>query len=301
MEMTALSPLLEEDNSYGRIEAKWEDKSNCCCNVAHFTDRNTVFIGHWKKSLTKPVLITLLMIFILLNQLYDIFLSIPNFWDFVFVVSLNIFIVLSIFISYWIIIARGPGYVPYNWDLTQRKKFDWSQEMSSIVMYREQEEYGRRSNRPPRSSFAISAGGRFVLRADHYCLWVDSWIGFKNHRYFILFTFWSFLYCILWFVFRYRWFLQLFRPFVWTQIIGLVLIPGVAYLLYFSFHHFYKSMINLSKNVTVTEMYNKRNTDDYNHGCFKNYSEICGSQYCVFLWPFPCFCLEQPIDGFYMD
>ena len=167
-------------------------------------------------------------------------------------------------------------------------------------MYADQEKFGRQyASRPERSSFASSAGGRFVLRADHYCVWADSWIGFQNHRYFILLTFWATLYCLSWFIFRYRWIFLIFNPFHFNQLITLILSPFMFYIMGFAFHHFYKSFKNLSKNTTIIEIHHKKNTEEYNKGCYNNFSEICGEKILIPFWIFPCFCLSQPIDGFY--
>ena len=173
--------------------------------------------------------------------------------------------------------------------------------MSSLAMYQEQVDIARmQEERPGRASFSVQAK-RFVLRADHICLWADSWVGFNNQRYFILFTFWTIIYAVCWFVFRFQWYTHLLRPFKWYQIISCLLMPGVLYILAFSFHHFRHSFCNAIHNMTVIEKYKKRSVDDYDRGCFNNFSEICGPKYCVMCWPIPCCCFNPTVDGFYLQ
>lgn len=41
-----------------------------------------------------------------------------------------------------------------------------------------------------------SVVGKCVLKMDHYCPWVNNCVGFSNYKFFVLFLFYGFVYCI---------------------------------------------------------------------------------------------------------
>lgn len=287
-----------DDIYYATLQANWEDRSNCCCNVAYFPEQDFKMIGHWNASLLKPLLISFFGILSLLNLVYDIYMSANDIYVLISLELVALFVFFSLALSYWILIIRGPGYVPYNWDLTQQKHYTWSTQMSSMAIYQEQVKYARMAVRPPRSSFSVGAR-RYVLRADHYCYWTNSWVGFKNQRYFILFTMWTVIYGLCWIGLRYRWYLVAFIPFHWQSIISLVMFPFILYVIGFAFHHFRHGIVNVIHNTTVIEKYHKRNVDDFNRGFCGNLEEVCGPRACCCFWPCPWVCLNPVGDGFY--
>lgn len=288
----------ETYQTWSAFEARWEDKSNCCCNIAYFPDPKITIVQHFIGNFVKPIVISLFALATFVNLTFDIYFSTTSLQRFIILETVALFVFLCFFMSYWILIVRGPGYLPYNWSVRRLKEYPWKNMMSSIAIYAEQEQFARNSLRPSRAAFSSSAR-RFVLRADHICYWTNSWIGLNNQRYFILMTFWLVIYGLCWFLLRFEWYLSIFRPFKWHQVFALVLAPFCFYILGFSFHHFRHSFYNAMKNRTIVEKHNKRNTDDYNRGCFSNFSEICGPKYCCCLWPIPCCCFSPTVDGLY--
>ena len=289
-----------DDQYYSTLTAKWEDRSICCCKIAYFPEGPFTIINHWRKNLTRPIIIVFIYILTLVVSIYDIIDTFPSSWFYDFALALISILFFNLLISYLMIIFVGPGYVPYNWQVTRKKQYSWTEEMNSIAIYQEQVQYARLSSRPPRASFSIEAR-RFVLRADHFCLWTNSWIGFKNHRYFILFTFWAFLYCLGWLGSHYYWVLKAFHPYKIQNIISIVFCLPILYAIYFSFLHLFTSLRNLCHNITITEKYKKFDVNRFNKGCFGNCEEVCGHRACCLCWIFPFCPIPRVTDGFYSD
>jgi hypothetical protein len=92
--------------------------------------------------------------------------------------------------SYIGTVFRDPGFLPFSWAATRRTKYDWDDLMSGTVTSAEQINYVQAMPRPPGCSFSRSSG-RYVMRADHICVWVSTWVAKRNHKQFILFLAWG--------------------------------------------------------------------------------------------------------------
>lgn len=103
--------------------------------------------------------------------------------------SIQAISILFAVLSFSMIIIESPGYIPFNAGDEPRRKFTWKERMDNMTVYQEQVRFARMSKRPKRSAFAASTL-RFVLRADHYCVYANSFIGLNNTRYFVLFAGW---------------------------------------------------------------------------------------------------------------
>lgn len=279
----------------------YEDKSWCCCKCAYFESAKMLLCGHWICSPFKPIIIWIIFTAITGVDGYDIYTHCnENIIRYTLIAVLGFIYLMSV-MSYILIIVCGPGYLPYNFTFSKGVNYTWEEEMKSFVIYREQMEYARqRSERAPRSSFSVSAR-RFVLRADHYCLWTESWIGLKNHRYFMTMTLWVTLYCLYWIGTHYFWLLKwLSKDLVlWNKIVALACGVSLVPVLFLAILHFFNAFINLIHNVTAIEKWKGLKTTSYDDGCFNNFYEVCGSKYCVLLWIFPCFCFKPGEDGLY--
>jgi hypothetical protein len=92
--------------------------------------------------------------------------------------------------SYVGTVFRDPGFLPFSWAASRRSKYSWEEMMSGTVTSAEQLSYIHAVPRPPGCSFSRSSG-RYVIRADHICVWVSTWVAKRNHKQFILFLAWG--------------------------------------------------------------------------------------------------------------
>ena len=305
-------PLIEDQNNLKYIEndiianlkSDYIDESCCCFNIAYFPLGQFTIFEHWRISLNFPIFLFFTILFISITFFYDTLELFPNLKiKFFCYIYLSITLFFSI-LSYILVIAIGPGYLPYNWCINKKLNYSFEEMMSSIAIYQQQVDFGRTSERPPRSSFSLDAR-RFVLRADHFCLWTKSWIGLKNHRYFLLLTFWFSLFSLGYIIFKIYWFKYIFNLIKYSHKFDYKIIPGLISILFiiflglFCFYHFIISIKNVFKNLTLIEKWNKRNSPFPNYTCCKNFEEICGTKKLFFLWIFPCFCLNPLENGLY--
>lgn len=272
--------------------------------MAYFPLSEWRILGHWKVSLVVPIIVALLLIVCHLLFIYDTYDKFPSFQMLIIAFSVTSFAFLCMAMAYIMIIVAGPGYVPFDWCRTGRRRaFSWEYAMGRIVQFKDQVEWAKVSaDRPPRSAFGQTAL-RFVLRADHYCTWAKSWIGLNNHRYFMLTCMWTFIYAMSNLGFRYWFYLSLANAsFNYFAIPGLVTLVFILFLAGFSLYHFVVSMNRLRKNVTSLEVWGNRASDEYNRGCYRNFEEVCGHRKYAICWPFPFItCLRPMSDGFYNE
>ena len=281
-------------------ESPFEDKSNCCCRIAYFPLSKMTICGHWRVSLGLPIAISFFVLAFHGVFVFDTYNKFPKPWLMILAYSVTGLALLCLAISYVSLIAVGPGYIPYNWAQTRKKRYDWNYEMMHVVQFRNQFKWAKeRAERPPRSVFASSAL-RIVLRADHFCVWARSWIGIKNYRYFVLMCFWVCAYCLANLGFRYWFFLSLARkPFPVRAVGGLVSVAGLLYLFVLAFFHMCQALHYTRKNQTLIEVWGKRATNLYDRGCCTNYEEVCGTRWCCLCWLNPCCRFRPKEDGFY--
>merc|ERR1719512_474869 len=83
-----------------------------------------------------------------------------------------------------------------EWDLSLKEQAQgrrplthhkWSPEASSMCW--------RCNQRRPERAHHCSVCGQCVMRMDHHCPWIGNCVGFKNHKYFMLMTFYGMLAC----------------------------------------------------------------------------------------------------------
>lgn len=119
---------------------------------------------------------------------------------------LLVFIHASAFNALWLLALwsfgrsslTDPGLIPAEW-----RKFmhDWDtigpQNSLNARKWHPQSSTMCRtcSERRPERAHHCAICGRCIMRMDHHCPWIGNCVGFKNHKYFILMTFYGMLAC----------------------------------------------------------------------------------------------------------
>ena len=198
------------------------------------------------------------------------------------------------FLNYFIARVKNPGFLPFNWAATKKKKFTTDEMHSGIAATEEQYNWAKSHEFPPRA-WLSSSKGYFILRGDHYCNWVGNFIGLKNHRYFIMGTIGLALYVICsWCLVVYLYFYGKFELHWFKKII---LFGGGLYFLGISVMQSLIHILQLSRNSTTVEIL-RGNYRKYYHGsCIEGWEEVCGPKKYMWLWwlPIP---LPEKVDGF---
>ncbi|KAH8375446.1 hypothetical protein KR200_002386, partial [Drosophila serrata] len=135
-----------------------------------------------------------------------------------------------------------------------------------------------------------------VRKMDHHCPWVKNCVHFHNFKYFMLFLFYAELYCLYLFaVLIYDFYLisqfqleNLHQDHLWA--LGQHVSCFIVNL--FTLIMFGISLSHMAKNRTTMESVHSpyfftsgKNNNGYNLGCFKNFQEVLGNKW--YLWLIP--------------
>lgn len=273
---------------------QWEVKHKCCCcgpYVDLYVPNNGTrhFLRYWECQPTVPIAVTVLVFFGLFVFFYavepyeySIILQIIS--PFPVIISLILFLW-----SYYGAVCMDPGFLPYNWIQTQRFYYTWQEQLSGLAVTKQQIEFAKTDeNRPPHCSFSTTYG-RYVIRADHICGWINNWVGKRNHKQFLLFNLYGFVYCFLLFGFNFAVkenFFSRKMTFLFLQILSAAM--EVAFgLLMICF--FIQTLCDLSQNRTkIQKMRGEKGDSSYS--CNDSMQEICGNgSKCLWLCPTPAF------------
>jgi hypothetical protein len=173
----------------------WESRRFCgLLPGAYIPEISAHFIGHWEIQPIMPSLVTGLVIASLCT-----FCAGFSVKERITVLPVLVALAVLFLYAYWRIISTGPGYLPFYWEWANMVGFagDPSDPFEMAGIHNSKQDqlpFVQIAVRPPRSVFASSAR-RFVVRPDHFCLWTASWIGKKNHKFFVLFNVYGIIYC----------------------------------------------------------------------------------------------------------
>jgi hypothetical protein len=141
------------------------------------------FLGHWEVHLLYPATSFLLVA----ASLTEALLFHPFAWASATALTATAILFLYSGIG---TIAAGPGYLP--WCYPDRPE----DALSGVASTDAQCAAARAATLPARTNFFASAR-RIVIRPDHSCQWLASFIGKRNHKLFFVFHLWGIAYLLL--------------------------------------------------------------------------------------------------------
>ncbi|OHT06886.1 hypothetical protein TRFO_24989 [Tritrichomonas foetus] len=247
---------------------------------------------HINVKLCTPFCMTLLFLsfFIWKYQIYDILYLEDGFY----LVMMTVLFITS-YIAYIRTMCTDPGYLPFYYPAHPEKQTYSKEEMRAGHGGKlEQIVWARRQERPGRCVFSKGAG-YFVLRGDHFCVWISNWIAIKNHRYFYIFILTASIYLDMVFVDAIQLFCR-YRELHSMYFHIFTIFTSFAFGALITFQ-LYQQTFLIAKNILTLEMM-KENHKDYDRGCLNNCEEVCGPKKYMLFWIFPCFTIKSPVDPF---
>lgn len=262
---------------------KWVHSRCCICFPAIYIPKiGKYFMNHWEVSLAMPISVTVIIIF---SYIVCTWIALPFLHLKSNVIHFCLSSVMFFLFEFCYIqtISEGPGYFPFDWE-SRNSDVD---EPDGIVSLDSQERWARVLEKPPRCIYSRKAR-RIVIRPDHECIWTATWIGKRNHKFFILFNVYGTIYILH---FSFIMMLSIIKTFGYETYLSLLfLVCLIAALIFlflvasFSVMHL-RLMIN---NTTSWERWNHISEEKYDRGSIiKNSEDICGPSSNMLMWVLP--------------
>ena len=203
-------------------------------------------------------------------------------------------------INFLLVHEVNPGFLP--WTLSDTKKLHYTNdELKEGIATRTEQVDWAKKRKPPQRTMISRKYGWFILRADHDCPWVDSFIGINNHHYFVkavvsggLLTLFGLGFAIF----------VAFTEALPVSTLHFGAMQVIVFLLgAFCLGQTRRQCHGLSYNETTVERIKKKwvgRTNPYNKDCLSNWEEVCGPRKYLPCWLLP---IRVPgaFDGIYRD
>lgn len=273
---------------------QWENIWSCCgLQYNYVPSTGEHYLNHWKVQYAYPIGVEFVIIS---SYLVAMFVHRPavSFIGPKTIFFLTVFMILFAY-SYVVTILVGPGYLPFYYPMKISQGPTRPDYLSGMVTRGDQSEFSKNQTYPNRTRYFNSAR-RIVIRPDHLCAWVASFIGKKNHKLFFLFNFWGVVYISL---FCYSCVRTLYETIftIGLDTIMFFIIVIFYTILGFSFlfltgNFLQQNLRQITLNRTQFEIMKKMPAHLYRlHPWYKNWEEVFGSISEWYLWllPIPAF------------
>lgn len=296
MKLQVNSSIYDENTEENGVDpTQWKIKHKCCC-CGPYVDvyvpnqkKARHFLRHWECQPTVPIMVTVLAIFCLFVFFYAVE---PYCYSIIIQIIAPIVIIISMIlflVSYFLSVCMDPGFLPYDWVKTKKFFYTWQEQLSGLAVTQSQKDFAKvQENRPPHCSFSQTSG-RYVIRADHICVWIANWVGKRNHKQFMLMNLWGFVYCALLFGFNFavkESFFDRKMKFLILQIVSIaieIMFGGVMICFFF------QSLYDLAQNRTKIQKM-RGESGDSSYSCMDSMQEVCGTgSKCLWCLPTPAF------------
>lgn len=288
-------PFLSQESRKDGVPEKTRWKSLFCpyCPVWHANDR--IYQLRFRYSFFQFYpnrFIFYWICFVLFVWFYSIG---PYFWP----VHKFLYISFSIisFLNVWSFLAsefQDPGYLPFDYFANPRRKYTLNEIKSGTAITEEQIKYARSKKRLGRMIFSKNMGV-YILRADHYCPYIGSFVGAYNQHAFSLFTLYATInsaMILITAVYAYNKYNALSTKSFIGYFIIMIILGSIAA------KQAWRQFISLTFNFTFIDEIRGHPMSFYDKGSwFKNWEEFCGKRQYLLLWPFPIR-LPLPVDVF---
>ena len=231
---------------------------------------------HWEIQLFYPVLI---MTFITASYFFGVSLVFPIYDNYPILLCILFTLLFGLYISSYVkIILDGPGYFPFCYPKIIPNETMRSGENcpAGIISKEEQHAWAKKQTGPNRCVLSVTAG-RYVIKPDHYCTYTACWIGKRNLKFLILFTFWGCAFHLMFLILAF-WGMMANTDSVFSFVVLFLLAMVTLPVFGLEVIRFIKTLRVILTNVTSWEGWNDVDKTQYGKGLLYNLQDVFGQK-----------------------